>query len=998
MSRITIAALVLLLFICSTPLHAQKTFPTNGVLDHKAGHYAFTNATIFKAYDQKLEKATLIIKAGKVEACGTNIRIPKSATVIDLGGKYIYPSFIDIYTSYGLPEATAVGEAPKKKPQMLSNKPGAYSWNEALRSEFSAHEVFAVDTKAAKAYRDQGFGVVLTHQMNGISRGSSSMVLTGEEKAHGMLLKEQAAHHLSFSKGKSTQNYPSSLMGTIALLRQTYLDGQWYKRQGHQEEVNLSLQAWNDLQNLPQIFEVRDKLDALRAQKIGKEFNTQYIFFGKGDEYQRLDVFASKSTRFILSLNFPKAYDLEDPFDALQVSLSELKHWELAPSNPARLAKASIPFVLTTHGLKKKSDFHKNLRLAIQHGLTEQNALQALTATPAQWLGVYDKVGSLENGKLANFIISSANIFDEKSSIHHHWINGKAYVVNPLEVPGPEGTYNLSVGDSTYSLQLMLENDKPKMAIHSKDSTTIKVKHTFANKLITLSFNLTDDDTKVTRLSGSVADDQWLGNGTTADGQWVSWSAKYSDPLPQQEASKKEASPSSPTEETGPVIYPFAPFGLENRPVSQTYIIQNTTVWTNESAGILKNTDVLVQNGKIAAIGSALSADNAIRIDGRDKHLTCGIIDEHSHIAISRGVNEGTQASSAEVRIGDVINSEDVNIYRNLSGGVTTSQLLHGSANPIGGQSALIKLRWGVTPEQMKFEGADGFIKFALGENVKQTNWGDVYSIRFPQTRMGVEQVYDDYFTRAAAYKNHKPSGKPYRKDLDLEAVLEVLEKKRFITCHSYQQGEINMLMKVAERHGFVVNTFTHILEGYKVADKMAAHGAGGSTFSDWWAYKYEVIDAIPHNGALMHEQGVLTAFNSDDAEMSRRLNQEAAKAVLFGGLSEEEAWKFVTLNPAKLLHIDHRVGSIKVGKDADLVLWSDHPMSVYTKAEMTWIDGIKYFDRAENEQRQIAIQEERNRLIQKSLAAKKAGAPTQKVRAKKEKHYHCDDIEDEGY
>ncbi|MCE9540330.1 MAG: amidohydrolase family protein, partial [Bacteroidetes bacterium] len=392
-------------------------------------------------------------------------------------------------------------------------------------------------------------------------------------------------------------------------------------------------------------------------------------------------------------------------------------------------------------------------------------------------------------------------------------------------------------------------------------------------------------------------------------------------------------------------------------------------------------------------------------IDGTGKHLTAGIIDEHSHIAISNGVNEGAQASSAEVRIGDVVNSEDINIYRQLAGGVTSAQLLHGSANPIGGQSALIKLRWGKSPEEMKFTKADGFIKFALGENVKQSNWGDFNTIRFPQSRMGVEQVYYDSFIRAKEYdakqkafsllsdKAKNISG-PFRRDLELEALTEILNKKRFITCHSYVQSEINMLMHVADSMGFKVNTFTHVLEGYKVADKMKTHGAGASTFSDWWAYKMEVQDAIPYNAALLTQMGITTAINSDDAEMGRRLNQEAAKSVKYGGMTEEEALKMVTLNPAKLLHIDNKVGSIKVGKDADLVLWSDNPLSIYAKAEKTIIDGLIYFDKDEDIKLRDDIQKERARIIQKMIEEKKGGAPTQKPVSKKQKLYGCDSME----
>ena len=258
---------------------------------------------------------------------------------------------------------------------------------------------------------------------------------------------------------------------------------------------------------------------------------------------------------------------------------------------------------------------------------------------------------------------------------------------------------------------------------------------------------------------------------------------------------------------------------------------------------------------------------------------------------------------------------------------------------------------------------------------------------------MGVEQLYIDYFTRAAAYDAKKKSGKPYRRDIEMDVLAEILNKERYITCHSYVQSEINMLMKVADRFNFNINTFTHILEGYKVADKMKAHGVGGSTFSDWWAYKYEVNDAIPYNAAIMHDAGVTVAINSDDSEMSRRLNQEASKSVKYGGISEEEAWKFVTLNPAKLLHIDNRVGSIKVGKDADVVLWSDNPLSVYAKAEKTIIEGVTYFDLERDKQSRKAIKKEKSELISMMLKSKNKGMKTQPIKKKDKPQLDCDSI-----
>jgi imidazolonepropionase-like amidohydrolase len=328
---------------------------------------------------------------------------------------------------------------------------------------------------------------------------------------------------------------------------------------------------------------------------------------------------------------------------------------------------------------------------------------------------------------------------------------------------------------------------------------------------------------------------------------------------------------------------------------------------------------------------------------------------------------------------------------------------LHGSANPIGGQSALIKLKWGQTPEELLIDNAPKFIKFALGENVKQANWGDFNTVRFPQTRMGVEQVFYDGFYRAKAYQkewNDYKAGKSKtapRVDLELEVLSEILRSERFITCHSYIQSEINMLMHVADSMGFRVNTFTHILEGYKVADKMKAHGVAGSTFSDWWAYKFEVNDAIPYNAALMQQQGVLVCLNSDDAEMGRRLNQEAAKAIKYGGMTEEEAWKLVTLNPAKILHLDQQMGSVKAGKDADLVLWTANPLSITARASLTLVDGVIYYEEAVQEAKLTMIQQERNRILGLMLASNELGEPSKAPQKRVKKHFHCDTLGEEA-
>jgi imidazolonepropionase-like amidohydrolase len=543
---------------------------------------------------------------------------------------------------------------------------------------------------------------------------------------------------------------------------------------------------------------------------------------------------------------------------------------------------------------------------------------------------------------------------------------------------------------------------KPEYQVQA-DTVKITPKVSLSNDLISLQLQLDKKQPGTTRLSGYRTDGTTLkGEGELPDGKMVKWSAVLSQPF---SVTAKADTAKKTAPQFGNLLYPFIGMGNLEKPKAQTLLIRNATVWTNEKDGVLPGADVLVQNGKVAQVGKNLAVPAGAQvIDGTGKHLTNGIIDEHSHIALY-SINEGGQSSSAEVRMSDVINSEDINIYRQLAGGVTTSQLLHGSANSIGGQSAIVKLKWGEAPQEMLVKGADGFIKFALGENVKQANWGDGVRIRFPQTRMGVEQVYFDHFTRAREYDNawkaynslnakEKAKSVPPRRDVELDALAEILNKKRFITCHSYVQSEINMLMKVADSLGFKVNTFTHILEGYKVADKMAKHGVGGSTFADWWAYKMEVKDAIPYNAALMARAGVTVSINSDDAEMARRLNQEAAKAVEYGGMSEEDAWKMVTLNPAKLLHLDNRLGSIRAGKDADLVLWNNNPLAIYARPEKTIIEGTVYFDLQDEDRKRDDLQKERARLIQKMLTAKTGGASTQRPTFRRQRMWHCEDVE----
>jgi len=411
-------------------------------------------------------------------------------------------------------------------------------------------------------------------------------------------------------------------------------------------------------------------------------------------------------------------------------------------------------------------------------------------------------------------------------------------------------------------------------------------------------------------------------------------------------------------------------------------LIQNATILT-ASHGTIERGSILIKDGKIAEVGASIKAPkNAQVIDAAGQFVMPGIIDCHSHIAVDGSVNEGSISVSSIVNIADVLNPDDIDIYRDLAGGVTVANVLHGSANAIGGQTIVIKLRWGQPASKLPFEGAMPGIKFALGENPKRSN-SRGRAARYPVTRMGVEETIRGAFAEARDYKaswdlynKRTAAGEknliPPRRDLRLEPLVEVLEGKRYVHSHCYREDEILMLLRVAKEFGFKVRTFQHVLEGYKVADEIAAAGAGASTFSDWWAYKVEAYDAIPYNAALMTRRGVLVSINSDDAAEATHLNQEAAKSMKFGGLSHDEALKLVTLNPAMQLGIDKRVGSIDAGKDADLVIYNHDPLSDYAVVQKTLIDGRVYFDRQRDLADRPAREKEKHALLEKEKKAEK--------------------------
>jgi imidazolonepropionase-like amidohydrolase len=970
--------LVLLFFLASFRAFAQQdNAPVVGVSDRRVDVYGLRNARVVVDFQTTLEKADILISKGRIEAIGTGLTFPEGTIVYDLTGKTVYPSFIDAYAgNYGIKVTAQPADANPFAAFMnppATGRQGTQSatpegriadyWNDGIHSSFDISSEFIPDIKTAGEYRQAGFGAVVAFKTDGIARGTSALVTTGDGKANIQIIMNRATANYSITRGRSIDLYPMSQFGIIALLRQVNYDAQWYKQLPPGYLHDDGLQAYNANLALPQVFEVTNKLEILRADKIGKEFGINYIIKGSGDEYQTLNDIRKAGNKLIIPVNYPEAPDVKDPFDEASVSYADLKHYELAPYNLSRVSGAAIVFAITSSDLKQRSSFLPNLRKAVKYGLPESEALKALTYTPSVMVGASDLVGALRKNMIANLLVTSGSIFSDDCVIYENWVQGVPYRFVDHRIKDLRGTYSLTVDTASYKMIVSGTIDKPSIKI-SIDSTEIKgATFTPDKDLVSIAFERAKQKF---RLSGYIVNKGIEGKGQIDDGKWVTWNASYVSPAPADNSKQKKP---AVLPDPGKVIFPFTAYGQPDLPKQEDVLFRNATVWTSEKEGKLLNTDVLVQKGKISAIGKELKAPENVKvIDATGMHLTPGIIDEHSHIA-SDATNEVGQAITSEVRIGDVVDPEDETIYRQLSGGVTLSHVLHGSANPIGGQSILIKERWGHNAEELKVENQVGFLKHALGENVKRT------TNRYPNTRMGTEQIIRDAYQRAIDYNNQwkswnamKPADRvgkiPPRRDLELDPIVDVLEKRSFIECHTYVQSEGAMIMNVAKDFGVKVNSLIHFNEGYKIADQIVEHGAAASVFSDWWDYKYEVYEGSSYNASLLASQGVLTCIHSDDEEMGRRLNQEAAKVMKYGGISETEALKLVTINPAIMLHLGDRTGSIKVGKDADLVLWTDYPLSVYARASKTIVDGTVYFDEENDKKMNEQITAERNRII----------------------------------
>jgi imidazolonepropionase-like amidohydrolase len=1014
------------------------TTPPAGLRENTPRVHALVGARLVVAPGKTIPRGTIVVRDGLIAAVGDAVAVPPDAKVHDLTGKTIYPGLIDAFSEASVPAAGA----------------GSY-WNSQVVPQTSIATGYTVDADLHKKLRSQGITARLVAPADRIVKGVSALLSTGEGTLGELLLNDRVALHLRLTPQQRERNeYPTSPMGALALVRQVFYDAQWYGqawdayRRGasgaSRPEQSTALAALEPfLQGATVVVDAPNVLYLLRADQVGREFDLNLVVRGSGYEYRRLDAVHSTGRAVLLPVNFPKAPYVKTAEAVAVVPLEDLLHWDLAPENPGRLAAAGVRIALTTHGLKDPAQFLEQVRVAVRRGLSPDSALRALTTTPAELFGLSSRLGTLEPGRLAHLVVTDGELFDSGTRVLETWVDGRRYEVQRQPLVDAEGTWAVQIGQQggeplAATLELSRSGDAWRGTLHVAQRAValrdVQLEAGTLNALLDAEAlgrrGLAHWSTTITAVAGpgsaavanrganapgSTASSSAAPRGPAADvAEWhllgrIVWADSTSAAVqgsrlrPASAASSTvsaddaaNSTPELPLEAPPPseslpyreirralfdVNYPLGAFGRELPPEEpRTILFRNATIWTAGPQGVLRDASLLIEGGRIAAVGrDVVPPPDALIIDLRGKHVTPGLIDCHSHIATDGGVNESGQTVTAEVRIGDFIDSEDVNIYRHLAGGVTTINILHGSANTIGGQNQVIKLRWGALPDALRFAEAPPGIKFALGENVKQSNWGDRFTYRYPQTRMGVEQLLRsefeaarEYAQRWADYRRHM-QGPPPRVDLQLEALAEVLRGQRLIHCHSYRQDEILALLRTCEEFGVRVATLQHILEGYKLADEIARHGAGGSSFSDWWAYKFEVYDAIPYNGALMHRAGVVVSFNSDSAELARRLNTEAAKAIKYGGLLENEALQLVTLNPARQLGIDRYVGSLEVGKHADLVVWSASPLSSLARCEQTWIDGRKYFDVHEDQQLRLRAARQRAALVQRIL---RSGAP----------------------
>jgi len=990
-------------------------------------YYAITNVKVVTGAGAPIEGATVLLANGLIEAVGKKVNVPGDARVIDGKGLTLFPGMIDALTTLAQkkePESSSESR-PARGPVITSpqDRPRTTPW-------INAADELADDVRIEK-WRNAGFTAAVTSPEKGIFAGQAALINLVDRPGRDAIITTPAAQRLNFEESTELSSFPGSLMGVLAYIKQVFLDVDHYTRVKStyakdsvgrvRPEFDRTLEPLETAvaQKTPFLIPANLGREIDRALALQKTLNVGAIIYGGQGAYDRVDALRTHAVPVLVNLNWPKEEKNRDP--QADTPLRTLIHRRLAPTTPSALATARVPFAFYSGGLATTSEIFENIRASINNGLSNEAALAALSSNPAAILGLSKRLGTIEKGKVANLVLSTDWPWAEGAEVRAVFVDGRLYQERKNEGPTHppvsdiSGTWTLTMqsprGPREVTADIKMAKDGKvtgKTTLDNNDATMeegrlsgallrFKTTREFGGRPVTGSWSLNVEGEKMT--------------GTMSAGPMQVDVAGILKSKPEAAtATKDEKKTDVPVAELRTALEQYQ--GRAKK--MGTFAITHAQVWTVSGATIDDGT-VVVSGGKIRAVGRDVKIPSGAEvIDAKGGSLIPGIIDCHSHIAIEGGVNEGTLSVTAMVGVGDVVNPDDIAIYRALAGGVTSANLLHGSANAIGGQSQVIKLRWGADAEGLKFEGAPPGIKFALGENPKRSNFSAPgLAPRYPRTRMGVMDVIRDAFNRArdyqkswADYKAGTRNGiKPElpRRDLELEALVEILEQKRLVHSHCYRADEILQLMRTAEEFGFRIATLQHVLEGYKIADEIAAHGAGASSFSDWWGYKMEAYEAIPHNAALMTERGVVVSINSDSGEEMRHLNQEAGKSLKAGGMDPISALKLVTLNPAKQLRIDNRVGSIEVGKDADLVLYDGDPLAIRSVVQKTFIDGDLYFDLQADDTRQTVVVDLKQKMTgkgkdgdQKQAAgmerADNGSAPPPRVRWADEP-YSCEEV-----
>ncbi|QDV37202.1 efflux RND transporter permease subunit [Tautonia plasticadhaerens] len=1023
--------------------------------DYEPAAYAITDATILVAPGRTVEDGTVIVRGGVIEAVGSDgeVEVPYDAESIDGEGLFIYPGFIDLYSTVGQDDSVPRSATGLSRPIPLGEFAQASTPPDnrnGLTPEFRAAGAIKLDDDLLEARRKLGITALISAPGGSIVTGQSALVSLGGLGRRESILDETVALHFDLANPRGRQyglldafgirhdehcaghthppqheallglieeamaeagppdsgGFPGSLMGVIAHLRQAMLDAEHHHKAveysrdngGPAPPYDPALETLHAAKSgeLPTWWEA-DDLDSIhRVLDLAEEFGTGVVLVGGRESRDAADRLKDGGTPVVIRVDFPKAPEVpteeeyrkkplkerDRPLRALQQARTE---WEDRVALAGTLSEAGIPIAFSSDGLSRVEEFHAKIRDAIEAGLPPEDAIEALTLGAARIAGVDDRLGTIEPGKLGHLVAFKGEFASKEAKIRYVLVDGQKFEIDQSDRsrsaggrPGsrdgrpevPEGRQGIVRAEWTgaspedIDQRLLGPIEDALTAIDGVDTVGDRE---ISEDAITVTVTIDEEaDVRATWDQVRVALDD-VRNQLPEDITPPELELPEPDGRPDRTAVDEEDEDDEAKDEAeaavpdGPFIDVATEFDEDRIPTLETggdVLIKDVTILTVTS-GTIPGGSILVRDGKIAEVGEAIEAPEGVTvIEAEGMVALPGIIDTHSHMAIDGGVNEGSLSIVPEVRVKDVVTGDDVTIYQAAAGGVTAARLLHGSANTIGGQDAVIKLKYGKPARELILRDGPQGIKFALGENVTQKRSDD--PDRFPFTRPGVEAVLVRAFDEARAYQEERrvyadaisrgEDVPPFRRDLRLEALADILDGEIKIHSHCYRADEILMLLRTAERYGVRVQSLQHVLEGYKVAAEIAAHGASNSTFSDWYAYKVEAYDAIPFNAALLTEAGANVCIKSDSGEEVRHLYMEAAKMVRYGGLSEEQALALVTINPARELGLDHRLGSIEVGKDADIALFDAHPLDGFARCQLTLIDGEVAFQRFSGE------------------------------------------------